>query len=111
MSALQPDARAEMELARKRLGRPSVRWSGVPWRWTVQLERASGPAALIPDPEAPRLAVAMSVGFFADNPPERMSRQHRDLLVRAVVVADVVWSEWSLSQPGSCEAVLDLIGE
>lgn len=111
LSALPEDSRVEMERARKRLGRPSVRWNGLPWRWTVRLERDSGSAALIPDPEAPRIALSLPTGFFAEHPPEGMSRQHRELLVRAVVVADVVWSEWSLGVPGACDTVLDFVGE
>lgn len=110
LAGVPVEARAEMEAFRKRVGRSSVRWKGTPWRWTIQIDYPDGHACLVPDPESPRVAIALSAGFFAEHPPETLPRPARDLLLNAVSVGEVVWSEWSLGSPGSSEAILDVLG-
>lgn len=109
LKQLPPEARTEAEFCRKHLGRSSVQWQGIPWRWTVRIEHPEHYVVLVPDPEQVRVAIPLSSGFFAENPPETLRKDIRDLLVRAVVVGDLVWTEWSLGSVGASAKVLSFV--
>lgn len=64
----------------------------------------------MPDPDLPRVAIPLRAEFFSEHPPETLPRPAKDLLLHAVAVGDVVWSEWGLSTPGAAQAVLDVTG-
>lgn len=110
LSGVPAGPRAEIDAFRAKIGRASVRWKGVPWRWSVIVTHDGREIVIVPDPEAPRLAVRLEAGFFDDRPVEKMPKPARDMLQAAVRVGEVVWTEWSLASAGSAAAALELLG-
>lgn len=110
LSGMPQESRSEIEIARSKLGRASVKWRGMPWHWTISMNHSAGEVFLVPDPESPRMVACIQASFFAENPLESLPKPTRDLLRSAVRVGDGVWTEWSLEQPGSAELALDAVG-
>lgn len=75
-----------------------VRWMGIPWRWTLAFrEPDEGDLAfLVPDPERPRFAMPIPVGWIDGVDPRTLARPVREGLARARVVGQVAWAEWDL---------------
>ena len=103
--------------ARERLGcidgvSESVEWQGLPWRWTLTFRR--GPeqpalAYLIPDPQAPRLAVPLPHDAVLAIEPRTVSRAVRDEILACTHVAGVYWPSWELTGRAVLDDVMKLV--
>lgn len=103
LSQIAEPCRDAFDTARARLdalegATSTVRWLGVPWRWTL-VYRVEGEdlAYLVPDPQRPVLAIPLPASWLDGPEAKRLSRPVRDGLARARVVGQTAWAEWELS--------------
>ena len=91
-------------------------WQGIPWRWAFtytsgtrgSTDNPHNPlAAIVPDPEGPRLATALPADFLESLQVRRLPRAVRDTLLGASPVGNTFWVEWPLTAD-FIEPVLDL---
>lgn len=89
----------------------SIMWLGVPWRWTLAYRHPTAASErvvyLVPDPESPRLAVALEPDILATIDLKAKHRFLRDGLAGGTRVGDRVWTEWPLTSKAQ---VADLTG-
>lgn len=95
---------AVKHLARK----PKTVWVD-PWNWTLQFDLPAGPAYLIPDPVALRIAARVPRARFENDDLTSLPKPARDTIVAASSVGDGVWIEWALASAAATDAVLPVI--
>jgi len=90
-----------------------VRWMGIPWRWTLAYrDPDEGEVAyLVPDPECPRFAMPIPVGWIDGVDPKALARPVREGLARARVVGPVAWAEWNLDAASLASDLVMLVTE
>lgn len=75
-----------------------LKWMGIPWRWTITFkDGARDVVHLIPDPDAPRLAIPIAVEQITGLDTKKLPRTVRDGLARARVVGGIAWAEWEVT--------------
>ncbi len=119
LEALPAEARVLTDLFRQGIDRLpdmscTVEWQGLPWRWVltydapgVRADRAV--AYLVPDPEAPRVAVPIDVEQVPRLLGPRSARTLREGVTHSSVVGDVVWTEWVLVTKVLTESLCKLV--
>ncbi|MCL4220681.1 MAG: hypothetical protein KJZ65_04860 [Phycisphaerales bacterium] len=91
--------------------RSSVRWHGIPWRWTIRYEtdRKEPVAFLIPEPRRPRLAIPLTAADLDRIGLKKLSKPTREGIALASAINGVVWTEWVLSSKSQADELLGLI--
>lgn len=76
-------------------------WQGIPWRWAFTYSNGGGAhqplAALVPEPESPKLATALPGEFVESLQVRKLPRPVREALLNATPVGRMVWVEWPLT--------------
>lgn len=90
-----------------------VEWHGVPWNWTCVYHSPDDPtrayAYLVADPEAPKIAVPLTVEMVSRLPLKRMKKHIRDAIQTGRRVADTVWATFQVANKTQLEEVMDVV--
>jgi len=93
--------------------KPRLEWMGITWNWceTVAIEDGGLLSAvhLIPDPENPRVAIALSTVFFEKYPPSKLPKALHAGLGNATCVGHRSWCEWALSSNEAVDSIQQVI--
>ena len=96
-----PEGRALIQTARRHLDEfdEQVEWLGIPWRWSFVYRTQEGRpwAYLIPNPDAPMLALPIPVEALQELSHKRLARFVRDGIIQASEVGPTRWAEWTLT--------------
>jgi hypothetical protein len=89
----------------------TVKWQGIPWRWTLQLSMRSGGPVLfiIPRPDRPQVAVPLGASDLDRIPMRRLSKAVREGVLGARAVASTLWPEWDLTSNTQIDELMTLI--
>ncbi|KAA0217014.1 MAG: hypothetical protein DYG94_02080 [Leptolyngbya sp. PLA3] len=92
--------------------RSSIRWHGVPWRWTIRYEtdRREPVAFMIPEPRRPRLAVPLTAADLDRTGLKKLSKPVREGIALASAINGILWTEWVLSSRSQADELLGLVG-
>lgn len=116
-TALQDSAHALFMKARTRLDEfedatCTIRWLGVPWRWSYvyALKGTSEVLAyLVPEPTKPQICVPMDYDALERVASRRLSRTIRDGIVFAANVGGTRWASWELQSENQLDEILSLV--
>lgn len=91
--------------------RRTVKWQGIPWRWTIQMSRRNEPPMmfLIPQPDRPQLAVPLNATDLDRIPMRKLSKAVREGILGARAVASTLWPEWDLTSNTQLDELMTLI--
>lgn len=89
----------------------TVKWQGIPWRWTIQLSMRSGGPVLfvIPQPDRPQVAVPFEATALDRVPMRRLSKAVREGILGARAVGSTLWPEWDLTSNTQIDELIALI--
>ena len=90
----------------------SVRWLGIPWRWTLAFTRCGTAEPwlfLIANPDAPRLAAALPAELAECLAHACAVKSVREGAATARVVGDTAWAEWPVDNVAHARMVLRAI--
>lgn len=91
--------------------RRTVKWQGIPWRWTIQMARRNQAPMmfLIPQPDRPQLAVPLNATDLERIPMRKLSKAVREGILGARAVASTLWPEWDLTSNTQLDELMTLI--
>lgn len=118
-AALPPEMLALTQTIREALTsdpdlRESLRWCGLPWRWTLTYAPAGKHderdtvAFLVPNPEMPMVVYRLTLDQAGELPLKKLSRFTRDGLAQARLIAGVAWPEWKYQTPNQAKELADI---
>lgn len=90
----------------------SVKWLGVPWRWSfVYTLKGTHEvlAYLVPEPSKPQICVPMDYDALERVASRRLSRTIRDGIVFAAEVGGTRWASWELASDNQLDEILSLV--
>lgn len=116
-AGLQDSARDLFAKARARLDELddtscSIKWLGVPWRWSLVYTMKGADevlAYLVPEPGKPQICVPMDYDALERVASRRLSRTIRDGIVFAAEVGGTRWASWELQSDNQIEEILTLV--
>ncbi len=90
----------------------SVRWLGIPWRWTLAFTRGGAAEPwlfLIANPDTPRLAAVLPAELAESLAHSCAVKIVREGAASARVVGDTAWAEWPVDTVAHARIVLQAI--
>ncbi len=89
----------------------SIRWFGIPWRWTTQIGVKDHPpiAFLIAEPGRPQISIPLSAADLDKIPMRRLSKAVREGILGARAVTNTLWPEWELTSNTQVDELLVLL--
>lgn len=89
----------------------SVRWQGIPWRWTIQIgmKDESSIGFLIAEPGRPQLAIPLTASDLDRIPMRRLSKSVRDSILGARAVSSMLWPEWDITSKTQIDELMAMM--